>query len=65
MADPPSAWKRLTIYVTPGEHRALRAESYQRGKTMSEIVREALHSRIMFVAHTPIAVEETKSEENK
>jgi len=58
--DPPSAWKRLTIYVTPGEHRALRAESYQRGKTMSEIVREALHSRVLMITHRPIDVEEIK-----
>lgn len=60
MPDPPSAWKRLTIYVTPGEHRALRAESYQRGKTMSEIVREALHSRVLMITHRPIDVEEIK-----
>jgi len=62
MPDPPSAWKKLTIYVTPGEHRALRAESFHRGKTMSEIVREALHSRIMMVSHRPIEVDD---EENK
>jgi len=60
MSDPPNAWKKLTIYVTPGEHRALRAESYHRGKTMSEIVREALHSRILMVTHCPIDVEEIK-----
>jgi hypothetical protein len=56
MSDPKDATKKLTIYVTEAEHRALRLESVQRGRTMSQIVREALHSRIMLVSRPVIEV---------
>jgi len=42
---------KLTIYVPPEVHRALKVEAAERGMTMGEVIIDALQTRIRLLTH--------------